>query len=102
MIRMLVSSKEVSGSLRSQSGSLKGRMRPRTWTVPVSSASTGKPMISRLVRRPLSVRAMQRMMKQDLELHGKDAALAKKLLPGLRTKKKFSGPRPAAAEPTTA
>jgi large subunit ribosomal protein L35 len=41
-------------------------------------------------------KAMQRMMKQDLELHGADAALAKKLLPGLRTKKRRS-PRPAQA-----
>ena len=31
-------------------------------------------------------KAMQRKMKQDMLLTGKDAALAKKLLPGLRTK----------------
>ncbi|MHB8618012.1 MAG: 50S ribosomal protein L35 [Chloroflexota bacterium] len=31
-------------------------------------------------------KAMQRKMKQDLLLTGKDAALAKKLLPGLRTR----------------
>ncbi|HUZ76506.1 MAG TPA: 50S ribosomal protein L35 [Chloroflexota bacterium] len=31
-------------------------------------------------------KSMQRKMKQDLPLHGADAALAKKMLPGLKTK----------------
>ncbi|MGH2363482.1 MAG: 50S ribosomal protein L35 [Chloroflexota bacterium] len=31
-------------------------------------------------------KSMQRKMKQDLRLHGADAALAKKMLPGLKTK----------------
>ena len=31
-------------------------------------------------------KSMQRMMKQDIQLTGADAALAKKLLPGLRSK----------------
>ncbi|MDE3074208.1 MAG: 50S ribosomal protein L35 [Chloroflexota bacterium] len=31
-------------------------------------------------------KSMQRKMKQDLVLHGADAALAKKMLPGLRTR----------------
>jgi large subunit ribosomal protein L35 len=31
-------------------------------------------------------KSMQRMMKQDLELHGADAKLARKLLPGMKLK----------------
>jgi len=31
-------------------------------------------------------KSMQRKMKQDLELHGADAKLARKLLPGLKLK----------------